>query len=245
MMVQADAADETAGAATVVVFDCFGTIVTERRLMPGPEEFVESVTHTLALDPRLAAEIVETVLGALYAAFTDESAFQPATLGLLEAALRERGVVRSKENLDLALWHALGCADDDRYELCEPAARSLRHVAAAGHTVRLLSNCYLPGHLMRRLLTDLKVPEVFDRALFTADGGPKKPDARAFDLIGSGHFQRRIMVGDSPENDITPARALGWGVVEVNPERPDFSELDILLNLRGFQNPRSAHRNVQ
>ncbi|MFF0447642.1 HAD family hydrolase [Streptomyces sp. NPDC004609] len=216
---------------TVVVFDCFGTIVGELRPMPGPDEFVGWVTKTLAVDRRTADDIVTSVFTTLYDALVDKSALQPATLGLLDEALRERGEVRSPDELHRALWYALGCADDDRYELCEPAARALRRVAGAGHTVRLLSNCYLPGGLMRRLLGDLGVPEVFDRAHFTADGGPKKPDARAFELIGSGSFRRRIMVGDSADNDITPARRLGWDAVPVDPARPDFSGLYALLDL--------------
>jgi len=231
MTAREDLADETVGTATLVVFDCFGTLVSERRPMPGPEEFVGSVAEVLVLDRRLAGEVVDSVFTTLYNAVVDKSAPQPATLGLLDTALRERGVVRSQEELHRALWQALGCADDDRYELCEPAALAMRRVADAGHTVRLLSNCYVPGSLMRRLLRGLRVPEVFDRALFTADGGPKKPDARAFELIGSGSFRRRIMVGDSPDNDIAPARRLGWNVVQVNPDRPDLSELYALLDL--------------
>ncbi|WP_218125554.1 HAD family hydrolase [Sinosporangium album] len=222
---------DTAGAATLVVFDCFGTLVTERRPMPEPPEFTRWVVDTLAVDPRLAGEVVESVFTTLYEAVLDKSALQPATLGLVDKALRERGVARPQEDLHRALWFALGCADGDRYELCGPAAQAATRVAGAGRTVRLMSNCYLPGTLMRRLLRGLGAPEVFDRELFTADGGPKKPDARAFELIGSGPFQRRIMVGDSPDNDIAPARRLGWDTVQVDPRRPDFSELYALLGM--------------
>ncbi|MFI6284829.1 HAD family hydrolase [Streptomyces sp. NPDC051018] len=216
---------------TVVVFDCFGTIVGELRPMPGPEEFTGWVTKTLAVDRQTADDIVNSVFTTLLDALVDKSALQPATLDLLDEALRERGEARSAEDLHTALWYALGCADDDRYELCEPAAVAMRRVADAGHTVRLLSNCYLPGGLMRRLLGGLGVPEVFDRAHFTADGGPKKPDARAFELIAAGSFGRRIMVGDSADNDIAPARLLGWDTVPVDPARPDFSGLYALLDL--------------
>ncbi|MFD0266178.1 HAD family hydrolase [Streptomyces sp. NPDC127106] len=214
---------------TVVVFDCFGTVVTERRPMPGPDEFTRAVADVLALGRQSAGEVVQEVFTTLYAALVDKSALQPATRDVLATALRDRGVVPPAEDLDRALWRALGCEDDDRYELCEPAADAMRRTAEAGHTVRLLSNCYLPGNLMRRLLAGLKVPEVYDRALFTADGGPKKPDARAFELITSGPFRRKIMVGDSDDNDIAPARRLGWDVVPVDPGRPDFAGLDALL----------------
>ncbi|QXJ25688.1 HAD family hydrolase [Actinomadura graeca] len=221
-------ADET----TVVVFDCFGTIVTERRPMPGADDFTRAVAETLGIGSGLAGEVVETVFTTLYAALVDKSALQPATRDLVGTALRDRGVARPAQDVDRALWRALGCCDDDRYELCEPAAEAMRRVAAAGHTVRLLSNCYLPGDLMRRLLTGLKVPEVYDLALFTADGGPKKPDARAFELITTGPFRRKVMVGDSAGNDIAPARRLGWDTVQVDPGRPDFAGLDALLGLR-------------
>ncbi|MFC7308250.1 HAD family hydrolase [Streptomyces monticola] len=213
-----------------VVFDVYDTIVTAPSL-PGPEEFTACIADVLTLDERCAGEVVGAVFGALYAAMTDPSALQPATLGLLEAALREQGVRRERADLDRALWHALGCAEEGRHGLCEPVAEAMRRVADAGHTVRLLSNCYLPGPMMRRLLNGLKVPEVYDRALFTADGGPKKPDPRAFLLIGEGEFERRVMVGDSQEEDLAPAAALGWDTVLVNQDDPDLTCLMSLLRL--------------
>ncbi|UQX03555.1 HAD family hydrolase [Streptomyces sp. RerS4] len=208
----------------VVVFDCFDTVVLSRPL-PGPEWFTSCLADVLALDARCAGEVVHTVFGAVLAAMADRSALQPSTLGLLEAALRERGERRERADLEEALWHALGGADPEHYALCAPAADAMRRLAAAGHTVRLLSNCYLPGTLMERLLRRLEVPEVYDRALFTADGGPKKPDPRAFRFIGEGAFERRVMVGDSEELDIEPARALGWDTVRVEPGKPDLTEL--------------------
>jgi HAD superfamily hydrolase (TIGR01549 family) len=219
-----------ANMPAVVVFDCFGTVIVEKRPMPGPEDFTASLAGVLRLDAATAAEVVGEVFGTLYAAMVDKSALQPATAGLLDAALRRRDAARSPQELEHALWEALGCAQEDRYELCEPVAEAMLRTAAAGHSVRMLSNCYLPGTLMRRLLTDLKAPEV-DRAHFTADGGPKKPDPRAFELVAEGGFERRIMVGDSPDNDIDPARALGWETVRVDPARPDPAELYALLNL--------------
>lgn len=212
----------------VVVFDCFDTLVLSRPL-PGSERFAACLADVLALDARCAGAVVDTVFGAVLAAMSDRSALQPPTLGLLREALREQGERRPGADLDEALWQALGCADPDQYTLCEPAADAMRRVAAGGHTVRLMSNCYLPGPLMRRLLHRLEVPEVYERALFTADGGPKKPDPRAFRLIGEGVFERHVMVGDSEELDIGPARELGWDTVRVNPGHPDLTELLDLL----------------
>ncbi|MFE6743264.1 HAD family hydrolase [Streptomyces tubercidicus] len=229
---------------TVVVFDCFGTIITERRPMPGPDDFTRAVAEVLVLDRKPADEVVTEVFTTLYTALVDKSALQPATRDVLDTALRSRGVVRPAEDLNRALWRALGCEDDDRYALCESAADAMRRTAGAGHTVRLLSNCYLPGGLMRRLLAQLRVPEVYDRAHFTADGGPKKPDPRAFELITAGPFGRRIMVGDSDDNDLTPARRLGWDVVPVDPARPDFGELYALLS-RDAPEIRSVQRNTR
>ncbi|MEU8786234.1 HAD family hydrolase [Streptomyces sp. NPDC048637] len=239
-----DDMDDRARSTTVVVFDCFGTIITERLPMPGPEDFTRAVADVLGLDRRLADAVVKGVFTTVYTALVDKSALQPATRGVLDTALRDRGVVRPAEDLDRALWRALGCEDDERYALCEPAADAMRRTAGAGHTVRLLSNCYLPGDLMRRLLANLKVPEVYDRAHFTADGGPKKPDARAFELITAGPFGRRIMVGDSDDNDLTPARRLGWDVVPVDPGRPDFGGLDTLL-FSDAPEFRSVQRNAR
>ncbi|WP_455410004.1 HAD family hydrolase [Streptomyces hiroshimensis] len=213
-----------------VVFDCFDTLIMSRPL-PGPEEFTTCLAEVLALDRRCAGEVVHTVFSAVFAAMADRSALQPPTMGLLDEALRERGEPRESADLEKALWHALGCADPGQYALCEPAADAMRRAAAAGHTVRVISNCYLPGNLMLRLMHRMKVPEVYDRTLFTADGGPKKPDPRAFRLIGEGDFERRVMVGDSEEIDIAPAAALGWDTVRVDPGGPDLTDLLTLLDL--------------
>ncbi|MBW8090330.1 HAD family hydrolase [Streptomyces hygroscopicus subsp. hygroscopicus] len=213
-----------------VVFDCFETLIMSPPL-PGPETFTTRLAEVLRVDQRCAAQTVDTVYTAVFAAMSDRSALQPPTIGLLDAALRKQGEQRSRADLEEALWHALGCTDADQYALCEPVADAMRRAADAGHTVRLLSNCYLPGNLMRRLLRRTGVPEVYDRALFTADGGPKKPDTRAFELIGAGAFERRVMVGDSEELDIAPAAALGWDTVRVDAADPDPARLLTLLEL--------------
>ncbi|MFJ2116003.1 MULTISPECIES: HAD family hydrolase [unclassified Streptomyces] len=212
----------------VVVFDCFDTLVTSAPL-PGPEVWTASLADTLDLDARDAGAVARSVFATLHAAMSDRSALQPATLGLLDAALRERGTPRGIPAQERALWRALGCEDPGQYGLCVPVADALRRVADAGHTVRLLSNCYLPSPLMRRLLERLRAPGVWEQGLFTADGGPKKPDARAFQQIGEGAFDRRVMVGDSPELDLVPAAALGWETVRIDPVRPDPAPLYALL----------------
>ncbi|MFF0219897.1 HAD family hydrolase [Streptomyces vinaceus] len=233
----------------VVVFDCFDTLVLSRPL-PGPDHFTARVAEVLGLPPRRAAEVVGTVMGAVLTAMSDPAALQPPTLALLEDALREHGEQRGRAELEEALWQGLGCADPDQYALCRPMAEAMHPITAAGHTVRLMSNCYLPGPLMHRLLLGLRVPQLYDRALFSADGGPKKPDPRAFRLIGDGAFDRRVMVGDSAELDIEPARALGWETVQVNPARPDPAELLALLESGdgagedGRADSRSAQRNT-
>ncbi|MDJ1130775.1 HAD family hydrolase [Streptomyces iconiensis] len=214
----------------LVVFDCFGTLVTSRPL-PDPEQFTAGLADVLELDRRTAGAVVRTVYGAVFTAMSDPYALQPATMDLLDAALREQGAPRRVPAMERALWHALGCADPGQYALCEPVADAMRRVSDAGHTVGVLSNCYLPGGLMRALLRQSKVPETYDRALFTADGGPKKPDPRAFRLIGEGDFERRVMVGDSVELDLAPAAALGWDTVRVDPAAPAVAGLFTLLDM--------------
>lgn len=214
--------------AAVVVFDCFDTLITSAP-MPGPEVWTATLVRTLDLGPRDAGAVVRSVFGTLHAAMSDRSALQPATLDLLDTALREHGVHRDCAAQERALWRALGCDDPGQYQLCEPVAEALRRVADAGHTVRLLSNCYLPSALMRRLLERLRAPEVWDRGVFTADGGPKKPDARVFRDIGDGAFDRRVMVGDSAELDLRPAAALGWDTVRIDPAAPAPEPLYALL----------------
>ncbi|AXU16161.1 HAD family hydrolase [Streptomyces clavuligerus] len=204
----------------LVVFDCYKTLITAPPV-PGPEEFTTHLSAALAVDAHLARKVVDSVYGAVFTAMTDPAALQPATLALLDEALREQGEPRPRAALEEALWQAFGCADPAGFALCGPVADAMRRVAAAGHTVRLLSNCYLPGSLMRRLLRRTGVPDVYERALFSGDGGPKKPDPRAFRLIGEGAFDRRAMVGDDEEIDIAPAAALGWDTVRVDTDALD------------------------
>lgn len=213
-----------------VVFDCYDTLIVSPPV-PGPEEFTACLVDVLALDRRCAQGVVDTVYTAVFEAMADPYALQPPTMGLLDEALREWGRPCGRADLEEVLWQALGCANPGEYALCEPVADAMRRASAAGHSVRLMSNCYLPGPLMRRLLRRMKVPEVYERALFTADGGPKKPDPRAFRLIGEGDFDRRVMVGDSEKLDIAPAAALGWDTVLVDPGDPDLTELLALLDL--------------
>jgi len=215
--------------ASLVVFDCFGTLVTEQRPFPEPAELANRVASVLAVPEHSAMAVVDTVLTTLLGVFADVTASQPATRTLLTTTLNGLGIRADPAALDRVLWHTLGQVDD-RFTLCRPAAEAMRRVAEGGHTVRLLSNCYLPGDLMRRLFDDLGVPDVLDRCVFTGDGGPKKPDPRAFALAGAGPFGLRVMVGDSPVNDIEPARALGWTAVQIDAADPRFDELHAVLD---------------
>ncbi|GAB3466694.1 HAD family hydrolase [Actinophytocola sediminis] len=210
--------------STLVVFDCFGTLLTSEPL-PGPDDLATGLAATLTLDHRVATAVTRRVYRTLFEVMTDPVASQPATVDLLADALREQDTHREPAALERALWRTLGCETPGRYRPHEPVATALRRAAEAGHTVRLLSNCYLPGNLMRDLLRRCGVPEVYDRALFSADGGPKKPDPQAFRLIADGDFERRVMVGDSVELDLAPAAALGWETIQVTPGDTDLARL--------------------
>lgn len=212
----------------LVVFDCFGTVVTELTPMPEASELAERLATALRLPPATATAVVDDLVGTLWTALTDPAAEQPASRDLLGRALAEHGAGADAPDVDRALWQVLG-PDDGRFRLCAPAAEAMVRVAAAGHTVRMISTCYLPGDQMLRLLGGLGVPDVLDSGLFSADGGPKKPDPRAFAAIGAGDFARRVMVGDTPHNDIAPAQDLGWDTVRIDPAAPDFAPLHTLL----------------
>ncbi|GAB3966625.1 HAD family hydrolase [Streptomyces sparsus] len=213
----------------LVVLDCFGTLVTELRPMPDAPELAHRLATGLGIPDRTANAVVDELFETFWKVFTDPSAEQPETRDLLTRVLRRHEVRAGPERLDAVMWHLLG-PDDGRFALCRPAAEAMTEAAAAGHVVRLLTNCYLPGDQMRRLLRHLDVPDVLDACLFTSDGGPKKPDPRVFRHIGRGTFTRRVMVGDTPWNDTEPARALGWDTVLVDPAAPDFGPLRALLS---------------
>lgn len=214
----------------LVVFDCFGTVVTELTPMPEAPELARRLAAALGLPSATAAAVIDDLIGTLWTALTDPAAEQPASRELLARVLDEHGVPADAAAVDRTLWHVMG-PDDGRFRLCAPAAEAMVRTAAAGHTVRMVSTCYLPGDQMRRLLAGLGVPDVLDACLFSADGGPKKPDPRAFAAVGAGDFTRRVMVGDTPHNDIAPARELGWDTVQVDAAAPDFTPLHALLGI--------------
>ncbi|GAA4955254.1 hypothetical protein GCM10023238_22340 [Streptomyces heliomycini] len=130
--------------SALVVFDCFDTLVTSRPL-PGPERFTAVSPTRSSWYTGSAGAVVHTVYGTLYEVMTDPGASQPATLDLMEGALRAQGAVRERAAVEGALWRALGCADPDGYVPVR-AGRAGRAPGARGGPTRSGSvHCYLPA----------------------------------------------------------------------------------------------------
>ncbi|MEK8173294.1 hypothetical protein NKH77_43610 [Streptomyces sp. M19] len=129
--------------SALVVFDCFDTLVTSRPL-PGP-------SSSPPRSPRrwrwTAGRGRGREDGLRHRVRRHDGHLRAPARDAGPAGRRaaRAGRARDRPAMDEALWQALGCADPDQYALCEPVADAMRRVADAGHTVRLLSNCYLPG----------------------------------------------------------------------------------------------------
>lgn len=90
---------------------------------------------------------------------------------------------------------------------------TLEELRQAGLPVGIISNTYIPGYCVDRLLRGVELLRYFPVRIYSGDEGVSKPDIRIFELARrrAGLTGGRILyVGDSVEHDIRPARQAGW-----------------------------------
>lgn len=196
---------------SLVVFDFFGTVVSGSEPMPATSVVVEAVCTRTNANPERMQGVVHRFFDELLENVSDDAVPQEPTVSAISTALSEIGVRMSSEEIDDLLWELLGPGATP-YSAMPGAIDLIEELALAGVAMRVLSNSVMPSRLLRRIATSVGLGGLHHiRA--SGDGGPKKPQAAAFDCIGAGAFKRRLMVGDLPHYDLTTPRALGWEVV--------------------------------
>jgi putative hydrolase of the HAD superfamily len=105
------------------------------------------------------------------------------------------------------------------YTLFDDALPTLARLKSAGYKIGVVSNFedWLDG-----LLTSLEVMPVLDSLVVSGAEGVEKPDPKIFEIalertgVSAG---RAVYVGDSPDFDVQPARALGMHALLIDRRR--------------------------
>ena len=113
---------------------------------------------------------------------------------------------------------AVVCADaytGARYRtwLYPGTEETLRALSEAGLFVGMISNTYIPGYSVDRMLRGVGLLKYFKLRIYSGDEAVTKPDPGIFRLAErrSGFSGRRVLyVGDDLKNDIEASRAVGW-----------------------------------
>jgi FMN phosphatase YigB (HAD superfamily) len=210
------------------VFDCYETILVRRS---GPR--LPSLT---VLDSALAAvgvhastTVATEVLDRLASIALEPLARQPPTIEVFLGACARAREVADREVLAAAAARAFSF-ERDAVSPVPDIEEVLREIRAAGHAARVLSNCLAPGMVMDQLLDDIGLGGLLDQRAWSSEIGLRKPHPGAFASVADGTFDRVVMVGDSEEIDLAPARSLGWIVVRANGAGDHVPALRTLLS---------------
>lgn len=142
-----------------------------------------------------------------------------------------RGLEPSQELIQAAGRMFRACSTDYA-ELYPGAAQLLDDLRQAGRKVYLLSNAQRVFTQPEMRMLDL--PRRFDAALLSSDWGIRKPNPDYFQaLLRQIPYPRNqiLMVGNSPSDDIVPARTLGLRTCFLNTDAIRFPpECDLNCN---------------
>jgi HAD superfamily hydrolase (TIGR01549 family) len=159
----------------------------------------------------------------------------------LMLALGERlGMPLRPEDAPLAADAYVG----PRYRSWLPAGieQTLCKLDAAGLRLGVISNTYIPGFAVDRLLRGAGLLRFLKTRIYSGDEGLSKPDVAIFRLAEerTGLSGRRVLyVGDKVSSDIAPARAVGWSAALYRSSASDSGgladfEFDHMPDLTGF-----------
>lgn len=130
--------------------------------------------------------------------------------GVFGALFAQKGVKRVSRQTLAQVGMMLRACSTDVSELYPGAVEMLKTFRAAGKRVFLLSNA-------QRLFTEPEMKRLglwkcFDKIFISSDWGVKKPDPAYFQLAldaAGTPPERCLMTGNSPQDDMEPARRLG------------------------------------
>lgn len=203
----------TADLPQLVVCDLFDTLVVAERRRPDHREAARLLGEGLAVDHDTARRLVYP----LYLGMVVRERRQLETVALIQSTCDQLALSVGADEVCTALWSILGNGNGD-LRLRPGVADFLAEIRAAGHELRLLSNCMLPVSWMHRLLAEVGLAGAFDACYFSSGGAGKKPELDFFRTAGEGDFARRWMLGDLVDIDLQPAAELGWETVLVGGE---------------------------
>jgi putative hydrolase of the HAD superfamily len=162
--------------------------------------------------------------------------------GLVRRLLAEEGVEVSADELDRFL-EAEHAAWQPARMLASTTHALLETLRDRGLKVGLVSNALDPPHLLHRDLEQMGVAERLDVAVFSSEVGWRKPHPAIFErALGALGVEpgATLFVGDSLENDIAGAAALGmhtclalWFRADEDEKAPEpefraFSQMDVM-----------------
>jgi FMN phosphatase YigB (HAD superfamily) len=212
--------------SSLFVFDCYGTLFDDRTGFPD----VATVCDVLSLELGIHETDVQVFANRLIAGAGQSLLGEGPPTSIFdrfEVLADEKGLKVRRDTCEALLWSLLG-GGTERFSLAPGAIQLLAAITSAGHKVRLLSNCVLPGSLMDRVLGALGIARFVDMAVYSSDGLAQKPSREAFELVSVGEFTDRWMVGDNQCLDIEPAQRLGWRTFLVEGRLPTAECLGLI-----------------
>lgn len=204
-----------------VTFDCWGTLIDDRRMEDHARARIEALTGAAAIDEDAARELIDAAWHVHHDAWVRGEQFGSAGMA---------GICATE----------LGLADDARAELCrafEEASRSgevnalpgavdtLRTLKEAGLATALVCDTgFTPGRIVRDFLTEAGLIPYLDFLAFSDEVGVPKPNAAIFmaalEAVG-GEPESGAHVGDLIRTDVAGARRIGMRTVRITGANDD------------------------
>ena len=134
----------------------------------------------------------------------------------------------------IALMSEFYKAYKEEVVLSNEAIDILCHLQEKGVKIAVASNCILFDEIYMQIFEEQGIGKYIDKYVFSYSRGYRKPDLRIFEEI-LNHFRvsshEALMIGDSLEADIIPAKKLGMETVWINrksDESCNFADLEVL-----------------
>jgi len=112
-------------------------------------------------------------------------------------------------------------------KFCLPNARKILDYLCQNYELGILSNGF--AETQRNKIVNLDFTSYFTHTIFSGDAGAMKPAAEIFNVAMTAVNstpEQILYIGDSYENDIVGAHAVGWRTIHLNPlQNPVYKKL--------------------